>query len=170
MGESRTQRQSELDWVLAELGAEVNKTYIPYGTRGRESAARQKKQDSTAERAAPGSMTQRAVLKSSGNYSNAGWDLVDAEKNGVKVEDIKKEELPENMRKMSMKERKAYVKAQAAKRADVQKKIQKLNAARKKYVADKRKDLAKSNEKDTLDQAMIKAAREQAKKKNFKFD
>jgi len=158
------------DKKIAELGAEVNKTYIPYGTRGRESAARQKKQDSNAKSAAPGSMTQRAVFKSSGNYSNAKWDLVDAEKNGVKVEDIKKEELPENMRKMSMKERKAFVKAQSAKRAAVQKKIQKLNAERKKFVADKRKELAKSNEKDTLDQAMIKSAREQAKKKNFKFD
>jgi hypothetical protein len=69
-----------------------------------------------------------------------------------------------------MKERKAYVKTQAKKRAEVQKKIQKLNADRKKYVADKRKEMAKSNEKDTLDQAMIRSAREQAKKKNFKFD
>ena len=158
------------DKKIAELGAEMNKTYIPYGTRGRESAERQKKQDSNAKSAAPGAMTQRAVFKSSGNYSNARWDLVDAEKNGVKVEEIKKEDLPENMQKMSVKERKAYVKSQAKKRAEIQKKISKLNDERKKFVAEKRKEMAKSNEKDTLDQAMIRSAREQAKKKNFKFD
>jgi len=158
------------DKQIAELGAEMNKTYIPYGKRGMESSARQKKQDMNAESAAPGSMTQRAVYKSSGNYSNAGWDLVDAEKNGVKLEEVKAEELPENMRKMSVKERKAYVKSQANKRAEIQKKIQKLNEERKKYVSAKQAELAKSNEKDTLDQAMIKSAREQAKKKNFKFD
>jgi hypothetical protein len=158
------------DKQIAELGEEMNKTYIPYGKSGRASAARQKKQDANAESAAPGAMTQRAVYKSSGNYDNAGWDLVDAEKNGVKMEEVKAEELPENMRKMSVKERKAYVETQSKKRAEIQKKIQKLNEERKKYVADKQAELAKSNDKDTLDQAMIKSAREQAKRKNFKFE
>ena len=55
------------------------------------------------------------------------------------------------------------------KRAEIQKKIQKLNARRKKYIAEKQKEWAKSGE-DTLDAAMIKSIRSQAVKKNFQFE
>lgn len=157
------------DEEIARLGRELNKTYIPLGSRGRVAQERQKKQDANAASVAAGSMAQRAVFKSSANYSNAGWDLVDAEKNGkVELDELKEEELPANMRKMSPEERRAYVDAQRARREKIQKKIQELNQQRKQFVAEKRKELDQSGE-DTLDQAMIKSVREQATGKKFEF-
>jgi hypothetical protein len=95
---------------------------------------------------------------------------VDAEKQGrAKVGELDDEALPDNMRKMSKAERKEYIESMGKKRAEIQKKIQKLNKERKAFVAEKRKEMSKSG-KDTLDQAMIKSVREQATKKHFKFD
>ena len=73
------------------------------------------------------------------------------------------------MRKMSVEERKAHIEAMAKERESIQKEINGLSKARRKYVAEKQKAEAESGE-ETLDSAMIKAVREQAKKKDFKFD
>ncbi len=157
------------DKKIAKLGTELNKTYVPYGRKGKESAARQKKQDSNAESTSRGSNVQRQVAKAQSQYTNTGWDLVDAVRQGkVKIEDVKEEDLPENMRKMTMDERKAHIEAKAKEREDLKKQINDLNEERNKHVAKKKRELSKSGE-DTLDSAVIKAVREQAKKKNFKF-
>jgi hypothetical protein len=158
------------DAEITRLGQEMNKTYIGYGTRGKKAKARQSAQDSNASTASGGAMAQRAIYKSSANYSNEGWDLVDAEKKGkVKVEEMAEDELPAEMRKMDKAERRAHVEKQSKKRAEIQEKIRKLNEERKKYVSEKRKEMSKSGT-DTLDAAMIKSVREQATKKKFKFE
>ena len=157
------------DKEIARLGAELNATYVPYGARGTAGYANQRAQDANARKLSASVSAERAVAKSSAQYRNELWDLVDAAKRGnVKIEAVKETDLPENMRKMSMAERKKYVESQARARSDVQKKIVKLNEARKKYVAVERKKQA-SSEKSTLDTAIIGAVRAQAVKKNFQL-
>ena len=157
------------DQEIAQLGEELNQTYLPMGSAGSASYERQAAQDSNAKGASAGSMVQRALFKSKANYNNARWDLVDAVKSGkVEIKKISDDKLPEKMRKMSKAERKAYVEKKKTDRARVQKKIAELNEARKKYVAEKRKEQAAEGE-DSFDEAMIKAVRTQAQKKNFKF-
>ena len=158
------------DKEIAMLGAAMNKTYIPYGSGGGVAYERQAAQDSNASSMAPGSMVNRAVFKSSANYDNSGWDLVDAvNTEQVKVGDLDADDLPDNMKKMSAKERKEFIAEQAATRAKTQKKIAKLNKEREEYVAKKRKELHNDDE-DTLDSALIKSMRKQAVEKNFKFE
>jgi len=159
------------DKEIARLGEELNRTYVAYGAAGAEGRALQEAQDANAAKyAAAGSSVQRAVAKSNAQYTNVRWDLVDAVKDGkVKVSEVKEADLPENMRKMSVEERKAYVESQARQREEVQKKIQALNLEREKYVQEQLKKQAKPGEK-TLDNAMIEALRAQAAKKQFQFD
>jgi len=157
------------DRDIAELGAKLNDTYIAYGLRGDVARERQSAQDQNAASASKEAAVQRAVTKSSFNYRNEAWDLVDAlAANKVKLEDIKTDDLPENMQNMTPEERKAYVEAQAKQRAEIQNRIQQLNQQRKKYVAEEMKKRQK--EGDTLSSAVIAAVREQAKKKNFGFE
>ncbi len=159
------------DAEIARLGAELNETYIAYGAAGAEGLDKQSEQDANAETAAPGSSVQRAVTKGSANYTNAAWDLVDALKNEtVKLDELKDEELPEEMRAMTREERKAYVEQQATRRAELQEKIQELNDARKKHVAEEMKRLAESGEEKTLDEAMIEAIHDQAESKSFELE
>jgi hypothetical protein len=66
------------DREIAELGVRLNATYIPYGRLGALSRERQAVQDQNARQASPEASVQRSVAKSSANYVNTGWDLVDA--------------------------------------------------------------------------------------------
>jgi hypothetical protein len=161
------------DDEIVRLSTELNKTYIAYGKQGAESQVRQHAQDELAAAptaAAAGANVQRSLSKAQAVYQNSSWDLVDATKNNaVKLEDVKEAELPENMRKMTADERKAYVEEQGKKRADLQKQINDLGAQRDAYVAEKRREEAK-NGADTLDAAMLKAVREQMKQKAFEVE
>ena len=158
------------DQEIAKLGAALNSTYIAFGAEGAKNQMRQLEQDKNALAAAPASNVQRQITKSSGFYKNTSWDLVDAMKDKkVDLAKLKKEQLPENMQKMSEEEQKTYVKEMAEKRTGIQKQIQELSEARKKHVAVEMKKRAEKGE-DTLDAAMIKTVREQASKKNFQFE
>ena len=155
------------DAELIKLGQQLNDTYIAYGYLGDELKARQEEQDMNAGSVAPEVLVQRTVTKSSSQYRNESWDLVDAEKEGnVKLEELKDDQLPEEMKNMSVEERKDYVEKKAKERENIQKKISKLNEERRKYISDK---LAEGNEY-TLDAAMLKIIREQAESKNYKFE
>ena len=83
---------------------------------------------------------------------------------------IKPEDLPQNMRKMTLKEREAYVKKMQQQRVALQKQINDVNAERVKFVAAKSKELAQQSGQDTLDQALIGAIRVQATAKNYSFE
>jgi len=158
------------DKELAALSVRLNGTYIPYGTRGKAGAANQDKQDANSAALSRATEAQRAITKGSSNYSNAGWDLVDAvRENTVKLEEVKEEDLPENMRKMDAKARAEYVTAQGKKRADVQATIKDLAAARKTYVAAEMKKRADKGE-DTVGARMKRVLREQAAAKNIKAE
>ena len=157
------------DREIAELGIKLNETYVAYGQIGETARERQTAQDKNAAAASKEAAIQRAVAKSSANYRNETWDFIDALKSDkVKLEDVKAEDLPEEMRKMTMKERKAYVEAKTKQRADLQKKIQELNDQRKKHVAEEMKKRQK--EGNTLGSAITQAIRAQAMKKNFEFE
>lgn len=156
------------DKELIKLGKELNKTYVSYGITGSKMKARQKKQDKNAIAASPSVMVERSAAKASVQYRNESWDLVDAEGKGkVKLEKMKEEELPAEMKKMSISERKKYIKEKKQKREALIRKINRLKKERDKYVAKKR---VESAGKDSLDSAIIKSIRDQAKKKKYKFD
>ncbi len=155
------------DKELAVLSVKLNATYIAYGRHGAKGLANQVAQDRNAESA--GSYGSRVAAKASGYYRNSAWDLVDAlEDEKVDVSKLKDEDLPEVMRKMSKPERGEYVKKQLEKRHAIQAKIKTLNDARTAHVTAERKKNAVEGEK-SLDQAMIKAIRSQAAKKNFEM-
>ncbi|MBE0536926.1 MAG: VWA domain-containing protein [Phycisphaerae bacterium] len=157
------------DKELAELGAKLNTTYLAYGRLGRDSAARQSAQDMNAAASSSTVATQRVAAKASFNYRNSAWDLVDALKyENADLSKLKAEDLPEEMRKMTAEEQKAYVEAKAKERAQIQQQIQQLNDARTKYVAEQMKKQAGGAE--TLGSAIIEAVRKQAEAKQFKFE
>jgi hypothetical protein len=159
------------DEEIARLGAAINDTYIPYGEHGAAGQARQVAQDSSVAATGAGNAVQRAITKGSANYVNMGWDLVDAVNNGnVKLEEVKAEDLPEEMREMSVEQRQAFVTDKTQQRAQWQQQIQTLNEQRKQFVAAKMKEMAESGEQDTLDTVVIKVCRKQAEAKHFEFE
>lgn len=154
------------DEELAKLGRYLNDTYLAYGRKGNVYRERQLAQDSNATKVGKAAMAQRAMAKASTQYTNAVWDIVDAEEAGqIKLDELKEEELPEELKKLTKEEREAYVEKMRKDRKELQAKINKLNEERRKFIAEKAKEAPES----TLDAAMIQAIREQAQKKNYQF-
>ena len=157
------------DKEISKLSIELNATYVTYGIKGKEGAAQQSMQDKNATAAAPaGADVQRAITKASANYSNSAWDLVDAcKRGGFKLEKVSEADLPEELRKLAPAERQAVIDKKLAERTRLQSRIQELNKDRQQFVAQKQKE---SGESKTLDIAITTTVREQAKKKEIRFE
>ncbi len=156
------------DSKILKLGTYLNSTYIPYGSFGKTYKSRQMKQDSNAMKSGTQVLVERSISKASGNYVNNSWDLVDAIKNKkLNIDNISKKALPKNMQAMSPQQQKHYIKRMYTERTKLQKQINKLQKQRRVYIAKQRKKDAKT---DSLDEAMIKSIKDQAKKKNYKFE
>ena len=156
------------DKEIASLGAQLNTTYIAYGDAGAMGAGRQSAQDANLA-ASPSANVQRQVTKASAKYVNSSWDIVDAVKNKqVDLDKIATKDLPPEMQKMTVAERKAYVAKKEKERAELQEKIRKLDEARRKYVAEQIK--TKPPAQNTLDAAVVTAVRSTGTKKGYKFD
>ena len=156
------------DAEIIKLGQALNKTYIAFGNDGEKYKVRQSEQDANTMSLSNEVMVQRSVTKSGGQYKNSNWDLVDAKKEGkIKVEEIKDEELPDEMKNMTIQERKDYLDKMEKERETIQEKINKLNDERSKYVAQK---MLENKNENTLDAVMIKTIREQAAQKNYRFE
>jgi len=163
--------ETPYDAEIGQLNDELNKTYIAFGSVGKERQARQLAQDANASSFGSSNNAERAVSKSKkSTYNNATWDAVDAmEEDEEIVEKMKEEDLPEEMKGMDTKERKEFIAGKAKEREEIQKKIQESAKKRSKFIAEKRKESA-NKEENTLDAVMLKAVREQAENKAFKFE
>ena len=110
---------------------------------------------------------ERAVSKSGSAYKNESSDLVDAmESDDEVLEKVEKESLPEEMKDLTKEEQKKFLAKKKSERKEIQQKIKDLNVKRQKHIEAERK---KSAESLTLDNVMLKAIREQATTKKFKF-
>ncbi len=159
------------DKKIAELSAKLNTTYIAFGTpeKQQEFAANQVAQDKNALTLNSYAVVGRAMAKCSNFYSCPSWDLVDACRlDKVKLTDIKKEQLPKELQKLSTEELKKYVDAKQKERDTIQAEIKELSQKRAEYIADEQKKLAAADpEANTLDEAIIQSVREQALRKNY---
>ena len=153
------------DKKIRELGGRLNKTYVGYGREGRRKMARQSAQDSNMAGVSAPAAAERSVTKASASYRNDDWDVVDKAKASGGVGNIATSELPEEMKKMSPKEREAFVAKKAADRKKIQTEIRDLSKKREKFIAQKR---AESPEGDvTLGRAVIQTVKAKARKEGF---
>ncbi len=157
------------DKNIAILNEKLNKTYVPYGSKGREKAMRQREQDQKSKSISSALLSKRAQAKASAMYDNSKWDLVDALESGkVKIDKMEESELPAELRKMPKSKRKDYVQNMLKERKEIKKQIGKLSQERSKYVAGKKKE-ANAPSVATMDQAITSAVQKQGGAKKFVF-
>ncbi|MDJ0521003.1 MAG: vWA domain-containing protein [Planctomycetota bacterium] len=154
------------DKRLAELSGKLNNTYVFFGKERVVRESRQRAQDANAKKAGAPAAAQRAEAKAGAGYAAPG-DLVGRLKDAAfDAGELKDEELPEAMRKLSPEERKAYLVKKAEERTKLQAEIKELSAKRaafvKKAMADQKLDDSRS-----LDRALRDAVKEQAKAAGF---
>jgi hypothetical protein len=155
------------DEKISSLNDRLNDTYIYYGRSGASKKEMQSTQDSNAATYGEANKVERAISKSSHAYKNSGWDLVDASKDNNKaVEEAKEDELPVEMKGMSLSQRKVYVQQKSDERKKIQDEIQTLNKKRQEYIS---ANTPKEESDKMLDAAMLKAIKEIAKQKSLTF-
>ena len=163
--EAIVQLRTPYDDRILKLNIKLNNTYIPYGSQGRQKIAMQAEQDVNASSVNAEIAVKRTVSKSTGMYKNSTWDLVDAAKQGAfDYDNLKEDELPAELKGKSKAQVKGYIAEKAEAREAIQKEIRELNKKRNVYLA---KENTKTGASNNLNNAMIKAIKNQAKTKNY---
>jgi hypothetical protein len=156
------------DKDLLLLNEELNGTYVfTYGAAGREHLARQAAQDRSNLASSRSGMMSRVASKVSGQYRNEQWDLVDLADSGRDISAVPVDELPEDLRSLTVADRKAKVDEARSRRASIRQRIEECDRRRRDWLRehDRHPDRA-----ETFDSAIRKAIREQAARCGFTFE
>lgn len=159
------------DDKISQLSAKLNNTYVSYGSAGKAKLAEKKEMDTAAKSAGASGYASRAAFQAAAApaqlASEASWDAVSALESGsVRKEDIKTEQLPEEVQKLDQKARDKYLDDKVAERRKIKEEINALQTQRKVYISAEEK---KKSGAATLDRAMIDSIRKQATRRGYKF-
>lgn len=137
--------ETPYDEEIIILQNEINKTVIPYGPRTLQKRTEEKtRQLSEVARAAPASASDMASYinkraKLSSEAVTGGGDLVaDVASGSKRLDGVKDDELPESLRKLSMRDRTAELERQMTLRKELNAKLTALVVKRDAYVAAQR--------------------------------
>ena len=162
------QIETPYDKELAELNGKLIKTNVCYGLERDRREGEDKKKTAEALPGAGGVAADSAGFRSKASRLAAN-DLLDDIKEGKKkLEDVKDDELPEEMKKMKPEERKAHLEKLQKERDELKKKALDLDKKRLEFI---NKKLAedKDKAKDGFDNQILDTLRKQAEKVNIKY-
>jgi hypothetical protein len=129
------QIETPFDDQIIEQNRLLNNTYIGFGEVAVSSKSKQITQDQNAIGVSKMAETERYLVKSKSSYKNEAWDIVDAHKaDSTKIALLKENELPAEMKGMSVDQRQAFVKQKTEERSAIQKEMARLETARRKYI------------------------------------
>ncbi|MFT6197611.1 MAG: hypothetical protein ACJAXY_001950 [Nonlabens sp.] len=156
------------DDEILEWNKKLNDTYVYYGRQGQDKKEVQIYMDEVVEEVSTQANVKRSVAKSSVNYRNSSWDLVDAMDDKDAKKEVFKEEnlatLPDSIRHKSNEEITAFAKAKKQERIAIQNKIKEHNKKRDQYIA--AQSLTETN---ALESAMFQAIKKQSVSKNYQW-
>ena len=156
------------DSKLADLAVKLGKTYVTYGEKKKRDSnvnAQSASEMRITTDASMGAQAERALNKAVNSFQYDGDLVQDVENETVKIEDVKTENLPEEMQKMSVAERKKVIDKRIAERKAIRAEILTLSKQRDQYVATER---AKAGRKNGFDTAVAQALKEQLAKKGIR--
>ena len=163
------------DSRLSELGTRLGATYLAYGggagAEGEkfraDAGALQRRTESAVATAAPApAQADRAVNKALNRDAYVGDLLQSIENESVKLDDVKSEDLPADLQKLSADERRKEVGRRLADRQKIRDEIVSLKKQRDEYIAAERKK--HSGSQTGFDAAVASALKEQLSRKGIK--
>ena len=164
------------DEQLSQLGTRLGGTYLAYGGgAGAEGEGYRALRKDIADRteaaiatsSAPSAAADRSVNKALNSKAYIGDLLQDIENGSAKLESIKAEDLPSELKELSAEVRTAEIEKRLAERSEIRKQILSLSKQRTEYIAAEQK---KRNGKgqNGFDAAVSAALREQLAKKGLR--
>jgi len=158
-----------MDAELAELNRKVGGTLVAYGSEVTRGSVRAKQ--IAAESAAPAVAADRLSFNATLGVAVQGeGELLDSLANGkVKLETLKKDQLPTEFQKLSDADLKDEIEKKQKERKELQATIQKLSKERQDYIDAERKRQATAGKADSFDEKVAQAIRTQAAKKGINY-
>jgi hypothetical protein len=149
--------KTPFDARLAEINRKLTETTVVFGRKEKREADKKK---AAAAAALPGGVAADRAGYVAKSRRAAPYDLIDAIRSRkVKLEDLKPEELPEDLRKMKPEERKAHLDKLREERTKLTTEALELDKKRNEFI---RKEISKKG-KDSFDNQVLEALRKQAK-------
>ena len=160
------------DDKIAQLSSKLNDTYVAYGAGAKSRLAEKVGSYNQAKGVSGSVAASRAAFQAAAPAAqaaaDASWDAVSALESGaLSKEEIKAEQLPEEVRKLDKAGREKYLEEKLSERKKIKEEINRLQAQRRAYIAAEEK---KQSGARTLDRAMIDTIRKQAVKRGYSFD
>jgi len=156
------------DEKLGALSNQLGGTYLAFGgaeTRAASRARQAAAEDAVSKAAPMNAQAERAKNKAINSMAYAG-DLLQGIENGtVRLEDVKTEELPDELRGLSPAERKQEIEKRQAQRRQVRAEIMQLSKEREEFI---KKERAKSGQRNSFDSVVAEALKTQLAAKGFK--
>jgi Mg-chelatase subunit ChlD len=157
---------TEYDQRLAEINTELARTTLTYGDRRRQDADNAKKDE--AARLPMSAAAERAGYNAKAAQA-ASYDLLDNIKRGnLKLKDLKDDELPAELQKMTAREREEYLDKLGKRREELRKECLDLDRKRSDTIAKKQAEQREQN-KAGFDNQVLEILRQQAKKYNVEY-
>lgn len=155
------------DADLAEWNRKAEGTLLAFGEAREEAKGWARKAAMLASAAAPEAAADRAVYGGRAGF-RSGYDLIDALNAGtVRLESLKNEELPDEFKGKSAREREDILKARRAERELARKKVVELSKKREAFL--KKEALKGGKGKDSFDAKVLEVLKEQAKAKGISY-
>ncbi len=165
------------DEQLSQLATKLGGTFIAFG--GGPGAAgdsyragldeQAKKTETTFAADAPAAAKAERSVNKAVNASAYIGDLLQSIENGsVKLEEVKEEDLPSNLQKLTPAQRKTEIDKRLAERREIRSQIMSLSKQRTDYIAAEQKKRKNGNKANSFDLAVSSALKEQMAKKGIK--
>lgn len=167
-----TATATPVDAELARVGAELNKTVVPYGNAARQSEVRTKGAN------AGGAAVDRLVYLNLDSADFGAKTVVTGEgeliwavaNQKVKLEDIPDADLPAQLQPMSLQARKDFVDQQITKRKELQIKVDQLSKERESFVKTEMEKLSAKGTGDSFDAKVAEMVQSQAQRRGIKYE
>lgn len=158
------------DAKINTFNVSLNKTYYSYGQMGMQKKTSQTNEDSNALIQSPSAQAERSIVKSKANYNNASWDLIDADKEGKNINEIKEEDLPIEFQNKTPEEKTKLLKEKKAEREEIQKQISSLAKERQAYIDAELKKRKESGVQDDFGTSVNNSILEKSKEIGFTIE
>jgi Mg-chelatase subunit ChlD len=158
------------DEPLAKLNVEIGKTIVPYGAPSAQAAVKAKQEVIELSSFSVAADRLAYNAKSGGKVVQGSGELLDEIKEGkVALKDVRRDQLPSELQKLSEGELRAKLDETAAKRTELQKHASELAQKRETFLAAEQKRLAATGKGDAFDSKVAEILREQAAKKGISY-
>ncbi len=164
--------RTPMDPELRKLNRHMSETFVFYGRNAERARRNQELQDTNAAKMSDQVFAARMATKIGHLYVHVHSDLIDAIEHGhVKLANMPESKMPENLRKMTPKERKQYVAKFTQRRDQIRRKMATVIAQRQRFLNQKMSEKLKGqkNAPQVFGEALTRIVREQATARGYRW-